>query len=178
MYLGANCGHDPFYAEKAEELGRWIGEKGCSLVYGGSKIGLMGILARSAQKAGVRVTGVEPQFFIDSVVQLETLDELIVTKTISERKVKMIERGAVFIAFPGGNGTLEEIAEIMSLLSLDLIRGLCIIYNLRGFYDPLKLQLDRMTEAGFITPENRAKYHFCADIDEIEELVRTQDFFG
>lgn len=90
------------------------GKSGNDLVYGGSKVGLMGILAESALDAGAQVTGVEPQFFIDQAVQLDTITRLIVTDTMAERKAKMIELGDAFIAFPGGTGTLEEISEIMS----------------------------------------------------------------
>lgn len=171
VYLGANPGKDPVYAEKVRELGRWIGEKGYRLVYGGSKIGLMGMLAVSALEAGAYVIGVEPQFFIDNVLQLDELDELIVTQTMSERKAKIIELADVFIAFPGGTGTLEEISEIMSAVSLNLIEATCIVYNLNGYYDHLEAMLDKMTEEGFIHPENREKLHFCRSLPEIEELV-------
>ena len=101
VYLGASPGKNPLYAEKVKELGCWIGKNGFDLVYGGSKIGLMGMLAESALEAGAYVTGVEPQFFIDSVLQLDKLDELIVTKTMAERKAKIIELADIFIAFPG-----------------------------------------------------------------------------
>ena len=113
VYLGANEGNDPSIAEAARELGAWIGESGNNLVYGGSKVGLMGILAESALDAGAQVTGVEPQFFIDQAVQLDTITRLIVTDTMAERKAKMIELGDAFIAFPGGSGTLEEVSEVM-----------------------------------------------------------------
>ena len=90
VYLGANEGNDPFIAEAARELGAWIGKSGNNLVYGGSKVGLMGILAESALDAGAQVTGVEPQFFIDQAVQLDNITRLIVTDTMAERKAKMI----------------------------------------------------------------------------------------
>ena len=113
VYLGASRGNDPALERAVRELGRWIGTSGNALVYGGSKTGLMGCLARSVLEAGGQVTGVEPQFFIDAGFLHDGLTELIVTKTMSERKAKMIELGEAFIAFPGGTGTLEEISEIM-----------------------------------------------------------------
>ena len=171
VYLGANPGKNPLYGEKVKELGRWIGESGYRLVYGGSKIGLMGMLAESALDAGAYVIGVEPQFFIDSVLQLDSVDELIVTQTMAERKAKIIELADVFIAFPGGTGTLEEISEIMSSVSLNLIAGTCIVYNLTGYYDHLEALLDQMTDEGFIHPENRGKIHFCQSLAEIGELM-------
>ena len=85
VYLGANEGNDPSIAKSARELGAWIGKSGNNLVYGGSKVGLMGILAENALDAGAQVTGVEPQFFIDQAVQLDTITRLIVTDTMAER---------------------------------------------------------------------------------------------
>ena len=109
-----------------EELGRWVGESGNALVYGGSRSGLMGRLAHSVLTAGGEVTGVEPQFFIDSEVQYDGLTRLIVTQDMTERKTRMIELGDAFIAFPGGTGTLEEIAEVMSKVSLGHLDAPCI----------------------------------------------------
>lgn len=118
VYLGASKGNDNTLANAVRELGTWIGESGNSLVYGGSKSGLMGEIAESVLRAGGKVTGVEPQFFIDAGFLYEDVTNLIVTNDMSERKAKMIELGDAFIAFPGGTGTLEEIAEIMSKVSL------------------------------------------------------------
>lgn len=114
VYLGANEGSDPALKQAVRELGRWIGESGNALVYGGSRSGLMGLLAESVLTAGGEVTGVEPQFFMEQELQYDGLTELIVTRDMAERKTKMIELGDAFIAFPGGTGTLEEIAEVMS----------------------------------------------------------------
>lgn len=110
VYLGANRGNDPALECAVRELGRWIGTSGNALVYGGSKTGLMGRLARSVLEAGGQVTGVEPQFFMDAGYQYDGLTRLIVTEDMARRKAKMIELGDAFIAFPGGTGTLEEIA--------------------------------------------------------------------
>ena len=124
VYLGANLGTDPALPQAVQQLGRWIGESGNALVYGGSKSGLMGLLADSVLAAGGRVTGVEPKCFLDAELQHEGLTELIVTEDISARKTKMIELGDAFIAFPGGTGTLEEITEVISKLSLTAERAL------------------------------------------------------
>ena len=118
VYLGANKGIDDTFSIAVRELGKWIGANGHTLIYGGSKTGLMGELAESVLMEGGRVTGVEPQFFVEAEVQYDEITELIVTKDMTERKTKMIELGDAFIAFPGGTGTLEEITEVMSKLSL------------------------------------------------------------
>jgi len=94
---------------------------------------------------------------------------------MAERKAKIIELADVFIAFPGGTGTLEEISEIMSCVSLNLIDAVCIIYNLNGYYDLLEAMLDKMTEEGFVTQENREKIHFCRSLAEIGELMEKYD---
>ena len=135
VYLGANEGNAPFFKEAVHELGLWIGTNGNTLVYGGSKSGLMGELAESVLQAGGKVIGVEPQFFIDAGFVYDEITELITTKDMSERKAKMIELGDVFIAFPGGTGTLEEITEVMSKVSLKHLDAPCILYNLNGYYD-------------------------------------------
>ena len=145
VYLGANAGNDPALAEAVRELGSWIGANGHRLVYGGSRSGLMGQLAQSALDAGGTVTGVEPQFFVQQELQHDGLTELIVTKDMTERKTKMIELGDAFIAFPGGTGTLEEIAEVMSKVSLGQLDAPCILYDLNGYYDSLKALLAKET---------------------------------
>ena len=153
VYLGANEGNDPFFKEAVRELGAWIGTNGNTLVYGGSKSGLMGELAESVLQAGGKVIGVEPQFFIDAGFLYEDVTNLIVTKDMSERKAKMIELGDAFIAFPGGTGTLEEIAEIMSKVSLGHLDAPCILYNLNGYYDSLRDLLRHMIEKDLSTEE-------------------------
>ena len=172
VYLGANEGNDPSIAESARELGVWIGKSGNNLVYGGSKVGLMGILAESALDAGAQVTGVEPQFFIDQAVQLDTITRLIVTDTMADRKAKMIELGDAFIAFPGGTGTLEEISEIMSKVSLKQLAAPCILYNLNGYYDHLKALLAHMIDMGLSTPERQEGIYFAETLDDIRAILK------
>ena len=111
VYLGSHEGSDPFLKEAVKELGVWIAENNHILVYGGSKIGLMGELADSVLNADGMAIGVEPEFFIDDNLQHENLSELIITSDLQDRKRKMIELGDAFIAFPGGTGTLDEITE-------------------------------------------------------------------
>ena len=171
VYLGANEGNDPSIAESARELGAWIGKSGNNLVYGGSKVGLMGILAESALDAGAQVTGVEPQFFIDQAVQLDTITRLIVTDTMADRKAKMIELGDAFIAFPGGTGTLEEIAEVMSAVSLGHLDAPCILYNLGGYYNDLKALLGHMIDKGLSSPRRQQGIYFAEDLHEIASII-------
>ena len=172
VYLGANEGKDPTLKTAVRELGTWIGESGSRLIYGGSKSGLMGELAESVLQTGGEVIGVEPQFFIDMEYQYDEITELIITKDMTERKTKMIELGEVFIAFPGGTGTLEEIAEIMSKVSLKHLDAPCILYNLNGYYDSLKALLLHMTEMGLSSQERQKGIYFAENLEEICEIIK------
>lgn len=171
VYLGANKGNDDSLERAAKELGQWIGDSGHALVYGGSKTGLMGILAESAVESGGKVTGVEPEMFIQSEVQYDGVTELIVTKDFPERKRKMIELGNAFIAFPGGTGTLEEIAEVMSQIALQQLDAPCILYNLNGYYDGLKALLFHMIEMGLSTEERQKQIYFVENLADIKAIL-------
>lgn len=171
VYLGANNGNDDSLERAAKELGQWIGDSGHALVYGGSKTGLMGILAESAVESGGKVTGVEPEMFIQSEVQYDGVTELIVTKDFPERKRKMIELGDAFIAFPGGTGTLEEIAEVISQTALEQLDAPCILYNLNGYYDGLKALLFHMIEMGLSTEERQKQIYFAENLADIKAIL-------
>lgn len=171
VYLGASDGNDPCLRKSVEELGTWIGNSGNALIYGGSKSGLMGAIADSVLKAGGEVTGVEPQFFIESEIQHDGLTRLIVTKDMSERKNKMIELGDAFVAFPGGTGTLEEITEVMSKVSLKHLDAPCILYNLNGYYDGLKELLAHMIEKDLSSKARQDGIYFAENLDDIKRIL-------
>ena len=173
VYLGANPGNHIKFKNAIEELGSFIGKRGDTLIYGGSKSGLMGILADSVLAANGKVIGVEPQMFIDQQVQHDSISELIITKNMSERKAKMIELGDAFIAFPGGTGTLEEITEIMSLVSLKQIDSPCILYNLDGYYDGLKDLLNTMIDFELSSESRQRGIYFASSLSDIEKILFT-----
>ena len=171
VYLGATPGNDPALEPAVRAFGTWIGKNGHNLVYGGSKCGLMGMLAESVLEAGGKVTGVEPKFFVDDGFVYDAITELIVTKDMSERKAKMIELGDAFIAFPGGTGTLEEIAEIMSKVALRHLDAPCILYDLNGYYTGLRMLLDRMLESELSTSEKLSGITFAKSLDDIARVL-------
>lgn len=171
VYLGANEGNDGSFKEAVRELGTWIGKSGNNLVYGGSESGLMGEIAKSVLAAGGEATGVEPQFFIDKGFEYGGLTRLIVTKDMSERKAKMIELGDAFIAFPGGTGTLEEISEIMSKVSLNQLNAPCILYNLDGYYNSLKELLNHMIEKGLSSEERQKGIYFADTLEDVIKIL-------
>mgnify|MGYP000287936688 CR=1 FL=1 len=173
-YLGANEGNDPRLRKSVGELGAGIGSSGNARVYGGSKSGLMGAIADSVLQAGGEVTGIEPQFFMAKGVQQDGLTRLSVTKDMAERKAKRIELGDAFVAFPGGTGTLEEIAEVMSKVSLKHLDAPCILYNLDGYYDDLKALLAKMIDKGLSSKERQEGIYFAESLNEIKQILNEE----
>ena len=172
VYLGAHEGNDPSYRKAVEELGAWIAGNGNRLVYGGSDEGLMAVIADTVLAHGGEVTGIEAQMFADQGVAHKGLTELVIVPDITERRTRMIELGDVFIAFPGGTGTLEEISEIMSKVSLKQLAAPCILYNLNGYYDHLKALLAHMIDMGLSTPERQEGIYFAEMLDDIRAILK------
>lgn len=172
VYCGSNPGKNNHFEEAARDLGQWIGEQGHTLVYGGSSVGIMGVISENVMAAGGNVYGVEPRFFIEAGVAQHDLTELIVVETMSERKAKMIELADCFVALPGGVGTLEEISEIMSCVRLGLNIGECFFLNIDGFYNPFIEFLHAMVQQGFLDQLDVDRYHF---LESVERLARYID---
>ena len=173
VYLGALRGNDPVLKDAVKELGTWIGKHNHTLIYGGSKSGLMGYIAESVLNAGEFI-GIEPQFFIDEELQYDGLTELIITKDMTERKTKMIELGDAFIAFPGGTGTLEEISEVMSKISLKQLDAPCIFYNLNDYYKGMKELMSHMIEMGLSTDEKQKGIYFANSLEDIKNIIEKE----
>ena len=119
----------------------------------------------------VKVIGVEPECFMAQDLQYDGLTQLIVTRSMAERKAKMIHLGDAFIAFRGGTGTLEEITEVMSQVSLGQLSAPCILYDLDGYYCHLKALLDHMIASGLSSPERQRGIHFAQNLPEIQVLL-------
>ena len=171
VYLGAHEGSNPVYKQAVAELAIWIAENGHRLVYGGSNEGLMAVIADTVLEHGGEVTGIEAQMFVDKGVAHKNLTQLTIVPNITERRTRMIELGDVFIAFPGGTGTLEEISEVVSKVCLDQLAQPCIFYNLNGFYDDMKALLHRMIDDGFSTGERQHGSSFASDLAQIEHII-------
>ncbi|MBQ9827272.1 MAG: TIGR00730 family Rossman fold protein [Lachnospiraceae bacterium] len=171
VYIGASAGRDPLYREKARELGLWIGENGHRLIYGGSKMGLMGIIADAVLEAKGEVIGVEPRFFVEQEAQHEGITQLVVTETMAERKQAMLDLGRMYIAFPGGTGTLEEMAEAVTQTKLGFSDKPCAFYNVNGYYNDLKAQFIKMIDLGFLRKEDVEKVYFPETINDISRIA-------
>jgi uncharacterized protein (TIGR00730 family) len=169
VYAGSSPGRDPAYAETAAELARLLASRGIGVVYGGGKVGLMGILADTALEAGGEVIGVIPQDLIDREIGHPGLTELHVVGSMHERKALMAELSDAFIALPGGAGTLEELIEIYTWSQLGLHRKPMGVLNVSGYYDGLAALLDHAVHEGFVRERNREAMHFATTPAELLE---------
>lgn len=155
MFCGSSLGTRPEYAEAARQVGHEIAVRGLELVYGGAKVGLMGIVAEAALAANGKVIGVLPDILMTQERAHAGLTELRVVGSMHERKSEMADLSDAFIALPGGMGTFEEFCEIVTWAQLGLHRKPCGLLNVAGYYDPLIAQVERAIADGFIRAEQR-----------------------
>lgn len=149
IFCGSALGSDQIFSETARQVGHTIAEQGKTLVYGGGRSGLMGIVADSALEAGGQVIGVIPHVLVDRELAHQGLTELHVVKDMQERKLKMSALSDGFIAMPGGAGTLEEIFEQWTWAQLGIHLKPNAFLNVNGFYDDLIKFLKMTTSKGF-----------------------------
>jgi len=150
---------DSTYFSIARELGLEMVRQGFGLVHGGASVGLMSVLTKSVQTAGGKVVGIIPQRIYDFGLGDERLDELIITKTMHERKAEMEKRSEAFIALPGGFGTLEEIMEIFTLRHLKYHHKPIVLLNANGFYNHLLAHFEKIYKQRFAKEEYRRLYY-------------------
>ena len=155
VYCGSNFGDRNSYLEAARSLGAEMAAQEITLVYGGGKVGLMGAVADAVLAAGGKVIGVIPQALVDKEIAHSGLRDLRIVRSMHDRKSLMAELADGFIALPGGLGTLEELAEVVTWTQLGFHQKACGLLNIEGFYDGLLAFLDRAMEDKFIRPEHR-----------------------
>lgn len=151
VYLGANPGTKNQLLRAATELGQAIAARGLRLVYGGSSHGLMGALAQAVLKHGGQVTGIIPKTLLEQETPLDTLDKLIITDTMQERKMLMQQHADAFLVMPGGIGTLEEAFETWNAIKIGTIHKPIGFLNLDGFYDGLFAFMTHCEQQGFVS---------------------------
>jgi uncharacterized protein (TIGR00730 family) len=151
VYCGSRAGDNPAFAAMARELGAAIAHRGDRLVYGGGRVGLMGMVADAAIAAGGQVVGVIPDALMKREVGHTGLTELLVVQTMHERKHAMAERSDAFVAMPGGIGTMEEIFEVWSWQQLGYHDKPVALLNVDGYYDALLAFLDEGRRRGFVS---------------------------
>lgn len=154
VFCGSAAGNNPLYASLAAEFGKLLADHGHSLVYGGGNIGLMGIVADSVLENHGKVIGVIPSFLAEREVAHQGLTQLEIVGTMHERKMRMAELANAFVVLPGGWGTLDEMAEILTWKQLGLINQNLFVLNSNNFFDPLLDQMRFMANEGFLRQEN------------------------
>jgi uncharacterized protein (TIGR00730 family) len=155
VFCGSSEGVRPQYREAALALGRAIAARGDELVYGGSKVGLMGAVADATLAAGGRAIGVLPRALRDKEIAHEGLSELHIVESMHQRKAMMADLSGAFVALPGGMGTFEEVFEIWTWAQLGYHRKPVGLLDIEGYYDRLLAFLDQTVEEGFVKPEHR-----------------------
>lgn len=150
VFCGASTGGDADIVRAAERTGTVLAERGLGMVYGGGHVGLMGIVADAALRAGGEVIGVIPDFMEKAEFAHERVTQLIRVKTMHERKMRMHELSSAVLALPGGFGTMDELFELLTWRQLGLHAQPIGLLNVNGFYDPLLAQFARMERDGFL----------------------------
>ena len=175
VYCGASAGVDPAYAETARALGEEMARRGIGLVYGGGRLGLMGVVADAVREAGGETYGVIPRALIDLEVAHTGLTELYVVETMHERKALMTDLTDAFVCLPGGIGTFDELFEAWSWNALGYHAKPFCLLNVAGFWDELCSFLDGVTTNGFMSPARRAQLlvadDICEAIDKLDAAI-------
>jgi uncharacterized protein (TIGR00730 family) len=154
VFAGSSVGSEEVYRSAAEELGRTLAERRLGLVYGGARVGLMGVVADTALASGGDVTGVIPSALVAKEVAHNGLADLRVVASMHERKAVMAELADAFIALPGGWGTLDELFEILTWGQLGLHRKPCGVLNVNGYFDGMLAFVEHSIEQGFVRREH------------------------
>jgi len=156
VFCGSSPGNRPAYAAAAQAVGRALAQRGVGLVYGGGRVGLMGVVAEAVLAGGGEVIGVIPRAFVEREVAHHGVTQLRVVRTMHERKAMMAQLADGFMALPGGYGTLDEFCEIITWAQLGIHAKPCGLLDVQGFFAPFLAQLDRAVADGFVQPAMRA----------------------
>jgi uncharacterized protein (TIGR00730 family) len=171
VFCGASLGNDDQYVQLAKEIGRWIAQSGYELVYGGARVGLMGVVADAVLQQAGKVYGVIPQMLVDRGASHQSITNIEIVPDMDVRKKRMMELGDVLIALPGGPGTLEEMAEAFSWARLGLNDKPSIYLDVDGYWQPVKEIYQRMVTKGFLTQNDYDKLYFVRSFEEINQIM-------
>ncbi len=159
VFSSSNSAVNSVYCDTAVDLGKRLGQEGFDLTFGGADVGLMGIIARSAQNHGAKITGVIPRSFAEKGIAYQTADELITSNNLRDRKEIIESKSDAFIALPGGFGTMEEIIEILTLKQLQYHNKPVVFINTNGYYNNLIAQFETGYQENFAKREFKELYH-------------------
>jgi uncharacterized protein (TIGR00730 family) len=167
VYCGSSGGVKAQFQEAASELGKRLAEAGIELVYGGGRVGLMGLLADAVLSAGGKVIGIIPRRLLDAEVAHIGVTELIVVDSMHDRKRVMAEKGDAFAVLPGGIGTLDEFFEIVSWKQLSLHDKPILLVDIGDYWTPLRALLDHIVVNGFARPQTREFVHAVPSVSAL-----------
>ncbi len=171
VFCGSKTGADPAHEATAKRLGALMAERGIGLVYGGGRIGLMGIVADAVADGGGKVTGVIPEFLMKLEVGNGKVGELIVTDSMHTRKQRMFELSDAMVALPGGLGTLDETFEIITWKQLQQHAKPVVLINVNGYWNPFAALVEATIDGGFAHPKIRDLYTMVADADAVFDAL-------
>ena len=164
----------PEFTAAAAELGEWIGRNSHTLVYGGSDKGLMRECARAVKANGGRIISVAPSFVVENGLLNPESDEIVSVSSLAERKSKMMQLADVFVALPGGIGTLDEIFSVAACNVVGECGKPILLMNLEGIYDDLRNLLAKLEKERLMRPENMKHIHFCNTLQECTDMIRNK----
>ena len=157
----------PQYAAAAEKLGRWLGREGHTLVYGGANLGLMEAVARAAHEAGATVVGVVPAILEKTGRASDHIDVRVLCDSLDDRKAIMVERSDLFVALPGGVGTLDEIFTVVAAASIGYHHKRVVLLNIDGFWDSLLAMLDDLQSKGVLRPGLKETLTVVTEVEKV-----------
>lgn len=175
VFAGSSAGEAPQYQSIATDLGRALADRQIGLVYGGARVGLMGVVADAVLASAGQVVGVIPEALVAREVAHPGLSDLRIVGSMHERKAVMAELSDGFIALPGGWGTLEEFFEVLTWGQLGLHRKPCGLLNARGYFDGLLSFVDHSIQEGFVRSEYRAMISVATSAGELIDLLTTYE---
>jgi len=178
VFCGSAPGARPSYAAAAQELGSALAQAGITLVYGGGRLGLMGIVADATLKAGGRVIGVIPRMLIERELAHPNLTRQHVVDTMHERKTLMAEMSDGFVGLPGGMGTFDELVEIVTWAQLGLHAKPVILANIDDYFVPMYGMLDHAVREGFVTTESRARWRNADSVASVMRILAKEGVTG
>ena len=173
VFAGSSSGNNKNYSTISRKLGNLIAEYDYHLFYGAAKIGLMGEVANGCLEKNGNVTGVIPEFLCQKEVKHTELSNIIITKTMHERKSIMYENASIFIALPGGIGTLEELMEVLTWKQLGQIKSKVLIVNIDNYWDKLFKLFDDLVYSEFMKKFNLSNYVEVRSILDIEKEIKS-----
>lgn len=172
VYCGSSSNVDEAYKDAATRLGNLIAETGWDVVYGGGRVGLMGLVADGALEKGAKVIGIIPEHIEEREVQHDSLTEMHVVDTMHIRKAMMVEKSQAFVILPGGLGTLDELFEIMTWKQLGLHDKPIVVVNMKGYWAKLVELTQSLADAGFMRQEDMGLFTVVDSVEDVPQALK------